>query len=162
MGRHWGVRIARIVSGGQAGADRAALDAAVRHGLEHGGWCPAGGWAEDRPDPPGLRRDYPALRETRSPDPAERTRLNVRDSHATLVVHCHPGDSAGTDLTVDAAARLGRPCLVTTDAEAVLDWLSALGRELTLNVAGPRESEQPGAYATTIDLLDRVLRADVD
>jgi len=158
--RHWGVHVARIVSGGQTGADRAALDAAIEHGLAYAGWCPAGGWAEDRPDPPGLRLDYPRLRETRSADPAERTRLNVRDSHATLVVRSHSVDSPGTDLTVATAGRLGRPCLVTTDAETVLDWLSALGRELTLNVAGPRESERPGCYTSTLDLLRRVLRAD--
>ena len=63
----------KIVCGGQSGVDRAALDAAIAAGVPHGGWCPAGGWAEDFPDPPGLRAAYPALRPTPSADPAERT-----------------------------------------------------------------------------------------
>lgn len=150
--------IVRVVSGGQTGVDRAALDAAVELGLAYGGWCPAGGWAEDHPDPPGLLADYPALRETASADPGVRTRLNVRESDATLVVGGGVA-SPGTDLTLATAARLGRPHLITEDAEAALAWLTSLGRGLTLNVAGPRESEQPGVYAATRELLGRVLAA---
>ena len=152
------MRIARIVSGGQTGADRAALDAAIAHGLAYAGWCPAGGWAEDLPDPPGLLARYPGLRETPSADPAERTRLNVRDSHATLIVGARPGLSRGTDLTVETAARLGRPYLLVDDADAVRDWLASLGGELTLNVAGPRESERAGVYVLVRALLGAVLR----
>ena len=70
-----------IVSGGQSGVDRAALDAALARGLDAGGWCPAHRWAEDGPVP----ARYP-LRETPSADPAQRTRWNVRDSDATLVL----------------------------------------------------------------------------
>ncbi|AWB91903.1 putative molybdenum carrier protein [Aeromicrobium chenweiae] len=155
------VRLARIVSGGQSGADRAGLDAAIAVGLEHGGWCPAGGWAEDRPEPPGLLRDYPGLREAPSARPAVRTGLNVRDSHATLIVRAEPVASPGTDLTAEVAERLGRPCLVTPgDARRVTSWLACLGFGLTLNVAGPRESEQPGIYALTRALLHDVLADD--
>lgn len=155
------MRIARIVSGGQSGADRAALDAAVAHGRAYGGWCPAGGWAEDLPDPPGVLALFPYLWESTSSDPAVRTRLNVRDSHATLVVRPGSAASPGTDLAVRTAIWLGRPRLVTDgDAGAVLAWLAAVGHELTLNVAGPRESEQPGAQASTRALLDRVLAGD--
>lgn len=151
-------RIARVVSGGQTGADRAALDAAVAAGLEYGGWCPAGGWAEDHPEPPGLLTDYPSLREAPSADPAVRTHLNVRDSHATLVVRSAATSSPGTDLTTQTAVRLGRPVLVTAgDVAQVLDWLDGLALELTLNVAGPRESERPGSYAVAITLLAQVL-----
>lgn len=152
----------RIVSGGQTGVDRAALDAAIERGLAYGGWCPAGGWAEDRPEPPGLLADYPALRETPSSDPAVRTRLNVRDSDVTLVVVRSDGiASPGTRTTLAQAERLGRPHLVTAGTpEQVTAWLDALGPVGTLNVAGPRESEQPGVYALTRRLLDRVLSGE--
>src|SRR5215510_5032972 len=73
-------RLTRIVSGGQSGADRAALDFAIARGLEYGGWCPKGGWAEGFPDPPGLIARYPNLRETPERDPKQRTEWNVRDS----------------------------------------------------------------------------------
>ena len=150
-------RLARLVSGGQTGADRAALDVAIEHGLLHGGWCPRGGWAEDFPTPPGLLFAYPALVEAPSAEPGARTRWNVRDSHATLVVRLAGRTSPGTDLTVATAIDLGRPHLVATDADEVVDWLRGLGRLLTLNVAGPRESEQPGVYDATRRLLGEVL-----
>ncbi|KQY62416.1 YpsA SLOG family protein [Nocardioides sp. Root140] len=151
------MHIARIVSGGQTGADRAALDAALHAGIPYGGWCPAGGLAEDHPAPPGLLADYPALREAPSGDPAVRTRLNVRGSDATLVVR-EAVRSPGTDLTLALAEELGRPCLVTAgDTDAVTAWLEGLALGLTLNVAGPRESEQPGSYAATRALLEQVL-----
>jgi hypothetical protein len=70
----------RIVSGGQTGVDRAALDVAVALGMPYCGWCPRGGWAEDMPEPPGVLARYPRLEETPSEDPAQRTRWNVRDS----------------------------------------------------------------------------------
>jgi hypothetical protein len=154
-------RINRMTSGGQAGADRAALDAAREFGIAVGGWCPRGGRAEDLPDPPGLLVSYPELRETPSPIPAERTVWNVRDAHATVVIW--PGrrtGSPGTRLTVAAAVSFGRPVLVTTgtDAEELADFLDPLGRGLTVNVAGPRESEVPGIYALTRGLLDDYLR----
>lgn len=152
-------RLACIVSGGQSGVDRAGLDVAIAFGLAYGGWCPAGGWAEDYPDPPGLLRDYPALRETPSADPEVRTRWNVRDSHATLVLRGPQTRSAGTALTETLAASLGRPVLVTDgDVSTVVRWLRGLGLELTLNVAGSRESEDPGSYAQAVAVLSDVLR----
>jgi hypothetical protein len=64
-------RVARLVSGGQSGVDRAALDAALAAGLPHGGWCPAGGWVEDLPTPPGPRAsEQPAG--TAAPSPCSR------------------------------------------------------------------------------------------
>ena len=151
--------VAAIVSGGQTGADRAALDAAIAAGLEYGGWCPFGGWAEDFPRPPGLLAAYPQLHEASSPDPAVRTRLNVRDSDATLVVRRPSVTSPGTDLTVALARDLGRPVLVTAgDVDEAMAWLAGLGAGLTLNVAGPRESHDPGIYVRTRRLIDEVLR----
>jgi hypothetical protein len=160
-----GALIGRLVSGGQTGADRAALDVALRLGIPYGGWCPLGGLAEDHPEPPGLLVAYPGLRETPSPDPAERTEWNVRDGDATLLLTDAPGPlSGGTALTRDVAVDLGRPWLVatTTDAATVLAWLRGLreetGRSLVLNVAGPRESNQPGLHAASCRLLERLLR----
>ena len=70
----------KIISGGQTGVDRAALDVAIERGMPWGGWCPKGGWAEDLPDAPGLLAKYPNLRETALPHPLQRTEWNVRDA----------------------------------------------------------------------------------
>jgi hypothetical protein len=156
--------VRRVVSGGQSGADRAALDVAIRLGIPYGGWCPRGGHAEDLPGPPGLLRDYPELVETPNADSAVRTEWNVRDSDVTLLLTDRPDSlSGGTALTRDLATRLGRPVLVTStdDVEAVRAWLRQLRdespRALVLNVAGPRESKDPGLYAAACRLLEQVL-----
>ena len=134
--------IERIVSGGQTGVDRAALDVALALGLPCGGWCPRGRRAEDGP----IDERYP-LRETPSPDYPQRTEWNVRDSDGTLVLtRGRPG--GGTALTIALARRLGRPCLVVDlasdpDPDPVRRWVESEGIR-TLNVAGPRESQQPG------------------
>ena len=155
------MRVTRVVSGGQSGADRAALDAALDAGLPYGGWCPSGGWAEDLPEPPGLLRHYPSLRE--APDRDTRTRWNVRDSDATLVLMLSDASSPGTDLTLAAARELGRPHLVvparTESLAGVLSWMESAGEALTLNVAGPRESEQPGLYDAAYAFLGTLLGA---
>ena len=150
--------VARLVSGGQTGADRAALDWARAHGVERGGWCPRGGLAEDHPDPPGLLAEHP-LRETPSASYAQRTEWNVRDSDATLVLVL-PGaePTGGTALTLDLAVRLDRPHLLarTDDPAAVRTWLSTLPDASVLNVAGPRESTAPGIHAAVLALLEGV------
>ena len=76
----------KIISGGQTGVDRAALDVAIERGMDWGGWCPKGGWAEDFPEPPGLLAKYSHLRETPERHPLQRTEWNVRDSDATLII----------------------------------------------------------------------------
>jgi hypothetical protein len=157
--------IGRVVSGGQTGADRAALDAAIETGTPYGGWCPLGGMAEDHPEPPGLLERYPGLKECDSPDPAVRTELNVRDSDATLILM--PGGtihSPGTALTEEIARRMGRPFAVI-DPVAGLDaavpgaltLLDRIPDDGTLNVAGPRESQSPGIYDATRTLLVALL-----
>ena len=147
--------IVRVVSGGQAGADRAALEAATALGLPYGGWCPLGGRAEDLPDPPGVLALFPQLSETPTTEPSVRTAWNVRDSDATLVLRWGEGESAGTDLTTRVADELGRPLLVARadDVDAVVGWLRTLGDGLILNVAGPRESEAPGLRSRALRTL---------
>ncbi len=161
-----GPLVARLVSGGQTGADRAALEVALRLGIPYAGWCPRGGLAEDLPEPPGLLAAYPLLRETPSPEPAQRTTWNVRDSDATLVVTDRSRPlTGGTALTRDLAEDLGRPCMVaaTTEPDAVRAWVAGLarrlGRPVVLNVAGPRESGEPGLFAAACRLLEDVLGA---
>ncbi len=154
-------RISRIRSGGQTGADRGALDAARELGVPVCGWCPPGGLAEDFPEPPGLLATYPELTEGASEGYAERTTWNVRDSHATLIIApAGLKPSSGTELTAHCASRMGRPCLVISGVSQVGDvarWLSGLGAELTLNVAGPRESETPGTYAVAKEIVRQLL-----
>ena len=148
------MRPERIVSGGQTGVDRAALDAAMEVGIEVGGWCPAGRWAEDGPIDPR----YP-LRETASGDPADRTRKNVEDSEATLVI-CMGEPMGGTALTIEIAGEIDRPLLIvdpsstdaTRSAATIRRWLDDL-RPRILNVAGPRESERPGIGEQACSLL---------
>jgi hypothetical protein len=142
----------RIRSGGQTGVDRAALDAAVLTGRPYEGWCPKGGWAEDFLRPPGLLTKYPHLMETPSESPEQRTDWNVRDSAATVVFvpdskYC----SRGTDFTIECAKKYGKPyCVIHyLDRGAIMglkNMISQLGDEQSLNIAGPRESEHPGAY----------------
>jgi hypothetical protein len=148
-----------IISGGQSGVDRAALDAAIARGIPYGGWCPRGGWAEDFPAPPGVLARYPLLRETPSADPAQRTEWNVRDSDACLILVDASGVdiSQGTALTGELAARYAKPQLVVDvgaadAAERITDWLAALlaahtsGASFRFMIGGPRESEAKGIY----------------
>jgi hypothetical protein len=150
----------RIVSGGQTGADRAALDVATQLAIPYGGWCPAGGWAEDLPEPPGLLVRYPLLRETPKGDVETRTRWNVSDADATLILVLPGGTpSAGTELTRSCAVELHRPHLLarTDELERVREWLARQRSASTLNVAGPRESEAPGLYLRASALLRQLL-----
>ncbi|HKI94902.1 MAG TPA: putative molybdenum carrier protein [Gemmatimonadales bacterium] len=147
-----------LVSGGQTGVDRAALDIAVRLGIPYAGWCPKGGLAEDYSEPPGLRALYPKLLETPSTRFAERTRWNVRDSEATLVLTV--GDalerSSGTNVALAYARKLGRPTLVVdVESDAAAATIRAfLDRFRSVNVAGPRESGAPGIYRAAMRVLD--------
>ena len=153
-------RLMRVVSGGQTGVDRAALDVAIAHAVPHGGWCPRGRRAED-----GRIPDRYALREHDAPAYAARTERNVLDSDATLVLTVGaPRD--GTALTVRLARRHGRPCLVVDLDEpprpwSVVDWLTAHDVAI-LNVAGPRESTFPGIHDRAAAYLGDVLASAAD
>jgi hypothetical protein len=146
-----------LVSGGQTGVDRAALDVALQLGLSCGGWCPAGRWAEDGPVDPR----YP-LHPTASSDPAIRTRRNVLESDALLVLSPSPV-GGGTALAVAMAERMGVPILIVDpEAEDARNQVAAWLVELmpaggAVNVAGPRESEVPGIYRMAARLLCDVL-----
>jgi Circularly permutated YpsA SLOG family len=144
----------KIVTGGQTGVDRAALDAAIELGMPYGGWCPKGGWAEDLPTPPGLLGLYPNLRQTPDADPAQRTAWNVRDSDRLLILVDSGGTEAskGTGLARDRAEALAKPCLVVdvADGNALAEARAFLGAgegTIALGIGGPRESEAPGIYA---------------
>jgi hypothetical protein len=120
----------KLLSGGQSGVDRAVLDVALARGLEYGGWCPKGGWAEDFPQPPGVLTQYPNLREAPLADPAQRTTWNVRDADACLIIVDAGGRviSRGAALARDEAARCGKPHFVaelgTADVgERAAAWL---------------------------------------
>jgi hypothetical protein len=160
-----------IVTGGQSGVDRAALDVARVLAIPYAGFCPRGGWAEDFPDPPGLLARYPRLRETPLADPAQRTEWNVRDSDAVLILAHRGGlaDSQGTALAHELATREAKPLIVLglDDADAAARaarWLNDLVAErepaapLRLGIGGPRESEVSGTYAKAFAFLQRVLR----
>lgn len=152
-----------IASGGQTGADRAALDFALEFGLAHGGWCPCGRRAED-----GVLDERYRLTETPSQRYDQRTRWNVRDSDATVVFSIALDVAGGTALTLALAERMGKPHLHLASeaasavgfdpAQQLLDFL--VGQRVSrLNVAGPRASQEPLVAAfvrgVLIDALDR-------
>ena len=155
-----GVRVVRIVSGGQTGADRGGLDAAIRLGIAHGGWCPRGRRAEDGTIPAQYR-----LSETTSRTWIERTRRNVIDSDAT-VVFTKGLPTAGSRRTVEMTCEEDRPMLHIDvagwpgdrgeDLEKFRGWLAAL-HVRTLNVAGSRASKTPGLHGLVEQFLVEAL-----
>jgi hypothetical protein len=143
------------VSGGQTGADRAALDWAIGRRIDHGGWCPKGRIAADGRLPPCYQ-----LRETESAGYRQRTKRNVQDSDATLIFNIGELDG-GTQQTVRFAITLIKPHRVfqldQTKLEdmalEVVQWLKQ-GQYAVLNIAGPREEKRPGIYAAVLSVLD--------
>ncbi len=144
-----------IVSGGQTGVDRAALAWAISHRFAHGGWCPKGRRAEDGKIPARFK-----LRETKSGSYSDRTKRNVKDSDATLII-VRGKPTGGTALTERAALRMGKPFFVAkigeSPAEMVRLWLMQ-NVPAVLNVAGPRESGAPGIGRQTRRYLSDIFR----
>jgi len=155
----------KIISGGQSGVDRAALDVADELSLEYGGWCPKSGWAEDHVIEPGLLALYPNLKTTPLSDVQQRTEWNVRDSDATLILTrgADLTNFPGTKLTVGIAEKLGRRHLLVNlqnpaSVQQAKSWLKESGIKGVLNVAGPRESEAPGIYEEAKRFLRALFR----
>lgn len=146
----------KIVSGGQTGVDRAALDFAIQHAIPHGGWCPKGRLAED-----GVLDAKYALEELANGSYRQRTKRNVMDSDGTLILNSGYLDG-GTLATLKFAQQLHKPHhIVQFDDDigvaimSVLEWVRE-NRVTTLNVAGPRESKRPGVYRLTLDFMKRL------
>jgi hypothetical protein len=146
----------RVVSGGQTGVDRAALDAALELKLPCGGWCPKGRKAEDGPIP----ARYP-LKETESASYPVRTEANVKDSDGTLILTWGP-PTGGTLLSVELAEIHRKPFQVidmnaAPSSTEVTRWLVA-NMIYTLNVAGPRQGKEDRVYQKALPFLRDVLR----
>ena len=134
----------KIISGGQTGVDRAALAWAIAHRIPHGGWCPRNREAEDGTIPPQFE-----LTETSAEDSLIRTQWNVRDSDGTVILSLGPNLTGGSELTFQIARKLGKPLshLYRSSAASSGSALVEFTRVYeirTLNVAGPRASEEPG------------------
>ena len=149
--------IKRIVSGGQTGVDRAALDVAIKLGIAHGGWIPRGRLTESGALPQKYR-----LKETSSSQYSVRTEKNVVDADGTLIIS-HGPLTGGTEYTREMAIRHSRPWLhVDLDwtaafhaAIAINNWILQKKIEI-MNVAGPRASEDPAIYQDTLNILESV------
>jgi len=156
----------KIVSGGQTGVDRAALDSArLQTAFSWGGWCPKGRLAEDGQ----LGDEYFAgmqsgsgLQEADSSRPQQRTRLNVRDSDATLILRSGRILSPGTKLTIKILRDARKPYRIcdpfkTYTVPRIVQWICQpqKGGKIieVLNVAGPRESKVPGIYERSFQYL---------
>jgi hypothetical protein len=152
--------VLRVISGGQTGADRGALDAAIDLGLARGGFCPKGRLAEDGVIPPCYQ-----FEETASGEYEERTRMNVEAADATVVFSYGP-PTGGSAFTVTCAETVSRPVLaVDLNASSafgaclLLDEFVKRLRPRTLNVAGSRESRAPGIADRVRAIVRRVLSA---
>ena len=148
----------RIISGGQTGADRAALDWAIAHGIPHGGWCPRGRKAED-----GRIDGRYQLNETPSSSYILRTERNVNDSDGTVVFSIAPVMTGGSKKTVELAHKHGKPVIhlardggLPTPAQALRRFIQGHGITV-INVAGPRASEEPEVASFVTEVLTKLL-----
>lgn len=147
----------RIITGGQTGVDRTALDWAINHRVPHGGWCPLGRTAED-----GIIPMRYKLNETSLEDPRQRTEWNVRDSDGTVIFLASGEPTGGTAFAQTCCKLTQKPCLILRKNHETLDHAKQLTtfieqNEITLlNIAGPRSSEEPKLFSFVTDVLDRV------
>ncbi|VAW18959.1 FIG00495883: hypothetical protein [hydrothermal vent metagenome] len=149
----------KIISGGQTGVDRGALDAAFEAGFACGGWCPEGRMAEDGP----IDNKYP-LKAVPGGNYSGRTKMNVRDSDATLIIY-HKELTGGTLLTRNYAQKINKPLFLyeidsssaTASIDEVTDWVKH-NNVIILNVAGPRQSEWQDGYSVAKNLILALIR----
>ena len=150
----------KIISGGQTGVDRAALDVAIRMGIPHGGWIPKGRLAEDGTLPPHYH-----LQEMADEAYEARTEKNVQDSDGTLIIS-RGSPSGGTDYTRRMALKHGKQMLHIdlalgqrpSDAGSLIASWIEMNRIETLNVAGPRASHDPAIYTDAVNILTHMLQ----
>ena len=146
----------KIISGGQTGVDRAALDFAINNGMPCGGWCPKGRLAEDGK----LPLKYP-LKETKTSNYPERTEKNILESDGTLIIYSDKFDR-GTALTKNLCNKHKKACLIhkieqAFEKDEFLLWIKKY-RIKTLNVAGPRESISKGIYMKTLQFFEMIFK----
>ena len=152
----------KIISGGQTGADRAALDFALKFFKPHGGWIPKGRITEDGPLP-----DKYQLQEMPTASYPARTKQNVIDSDGTLIIS-HGKLAGGSAYTRKMAMKQGKPWfhadlykLPTFQAAIIIEeWISKNGIE-ALNVAGPRASKDPSIYGLVTVILELVYNLEI-
>ena len=146
----------KIISGGQTGVDRAALDFALKNNMHCGGWCPKGRIAED-----GIISEKYPLQETLTSEYSERTEKNITDSDATLIIHTHKIDN-GTILSMKLCSKYNKPLFEINLVEGVnitelINWIQN-NNFTVLNIAGPRESNSPGIYFKTLAYFELFYR----
>ena len=150
----------KIISGGQTGVDRAALDVAMRLGIAHGGWIPKGRLAEDGTLPPHYH-----LQEMSTDGYEARTEKNVLDSDGTLIIS-RGSPTGGTDYTRKMALKHGKQLLhidlalgqrSSDTGSLIASWIE-MNRIEILNVAGPRASNDPIIYMDTVNIMTHALR----
>lgn len=158
-------KISFIISGGQTGADRGALDFAIKSGIKHGGWCPLGRKAEDQKIPP-----HYSLIETTTPLYPARTRMNIRDSDATIIFSSDI-NSKGSLLTTKFCYDMNKPYYtlildrnnnnlivdskIKKECNNILKWLNRVKPDI-INIAGTRESHCPGIKKKVIEILNLI------
>lgn len=148
-------KITKIISGGQSGVDRAALDVAMELGIPYGGWCPKGRRADD-----GIIPAKYSLLETTSTDYKDRTEKNVTESDGTLILTYGPF-TGGPTFTVRVAKKLNRPYYIadlafSDDVNHVQTWFRRHKIKI-INIAGPRESKVPGIHELAYIFLKKLL-----
>ncbi|MCB9230742.1 MAG: putative molybdenum carrier protein [Bacteroidia bacterium] len=149
----------KIISGGQTGVDRAALDWALEKDVACGGWCPKGRIAED-----GIIPEKYPLQETQTDQVEERTLKNLSSSDGTLVITLDQ-PTGGTAFTLESAYEMGKPFFLyylghPPRAGEIQKWIEQ-HQIRTLNIAGPRESEVPEIYMATLLLLDKLAENEI-
>lgn len=157
--------IKEIVSGGQTGVDRAALDIALELKIPHGGWCPYGRKAEDGiiPEKYNLKEaPPPSADEELDPDAIykKRTELNAKDSDGTLII-IKDAPMGGTLYTIEMLEKHKKPYLIFTlssplEINDISSWVIK-NNIYKLNVAGPRASQTPGIYDEAYNILNELL-----